>query len=630
MYPVLLINDHFVTLHSPTITMNCTLLLRTTLRLHDNPALYIALHGKGHHLRRIVIPILHDRTYDPRDVVPTLHVVNGHRPSSTPNNTAATAGITDLTTTATLEIHNVRFVAWKEDSVMSTAPQHKWGYHQFMFYLHAVKSFVRDVRRHVPKDIDICVLKGTAKDICDDVSNVQNGEMCICDVADDVPMWGEFDKVLQHSYRQRRDHSKLQFVVTHTLLDWRDGGEHALFLSKWSKTKHAGSFRKYVARNMQDVVQEVKKHSCAISPSKMNTTQTLTLTNTSRPINQQLSVRTALHQKKSTGGKKNRTRTKTQMTSVVLSQRPTNDHSQHAPRVLCVQNIQSHTPSDVTPPSQQFRMERMGVRELNGYIERWCQVFRERGVVPYIPPDDRTSCEAWALEQLEQCAAVMASDTWNKPSTASALDILQYATDPQRNTSKLSPFFAIGVLSPRLAYLKWCGGTKTLVEKNAARPSSAVAQLMWREEFHAASRVPGFWDTRNRSKWNTPSPPRFWKRDMDWKITKGNDSELESFLHGRTGYSDLDNALKVLVRDGWVHHLRRHIIADFLTRGKLRADWMVGESWFRQTLVDHDACLNRCNWLWLSACEFSTAQLIRHYRWDTYVKRQSAGVVLQT
>ena len=86
---------------------------------------------------------------------------------------------------------------------------------------------------------------------------------------------------------------------------------------------------------------------------------------------------------------------------------------------------------------------------------------------------------------------------------------------------------------------------------------------------------------------------------------------------------DTNSSMLMLAKDGWIHHLRRHVIADYLTRGYLDADWMLGESWFRQTLLDHDASVNRGNWLWLSACDFSTAQLCRHYNHDNYVRRQS-------
>lgn len=257
---------------------------------------------------------------------------------------------------------------------------------------------------------------------------------------------------------------------------------------------------------------------------------------------------------------------------------------------------------------------------------------RKRNLVPYEPPPG-TSCEQWGVDVLHRSVDAMASPTWSKPDTAPVLDVRQYATDIRRNTSKISPFLAIGVLSPHQAFSAWMGTTSRDQPSHTSisSPSSAIAQLLWREEFHAVSRLPGFWKTRNEVPWRSGAKPNaFWRRDANWAITAATDTTLTTFLTATTPYEDLNQAVVVLVRDGWVHHLRRHIIADYLTRGHCNADWMLGESWFRQTLVDHDACINRCNWLWLSGCEFSTKQLLpwAHYGWGDYVRRKSKKVVL--
>ena len=262
----------------------------------------------------------------------------------------------------------------------------------------------------------------------------------------------------------------------------------------------------------------------------------------------------------------------------------------------------------------------------------------KNGIVPFEPPSNIT-CERWALDQLAKLASSLASNHWEKPKTLSILSIREYGTRPQDTTSKLSPFIALGVLSVKYAYVQWQGDTPNQHKKNANRPSSAVSQLLWREEFHACSLLDGFWHTRADDHQS-----RFWKRDKEWVIWKGDDVRLRPFLQARTTkptkstkkktvtttrdatttlMQDTNSSLLMLVRDGWIHHLRRHTIADYLTRGYLNVDWMIGESWFRQTLLDHDASVNRANWMWLSASDFSTAQLCRHYNHDDYVRRQS-------
>ena len=187
------------------------------------------------------------------------------------------------------------------------------------------------------------------------------------------------------------------------------------------------------------------------------------------------------------------------------------------------------------------------------------------------------------------------------------------------------------MLSPRWAFRRWWGASATARAANQAVPSSAVAQLLWRETFHAASRLPHWWATRAK---HLPRAARFWRHEPDaekpyggWRVWKSDDADplYRGWLTATTGAPDLDESLLLLVTDGWVHHLRRHLIADYLTRGKVRADWMLGEQWFRQTLVDHDACINRGNWMWLSAADFSIAQMRRHYGYKDYVTRHCAG-----
>jgi hypothetical protein len=88
-----------------------------------------------------------------------------------------------------------------------------------------------------------------------------------------------------------------------------------------------------------------------------------------------------------------------------------------------------------------------------------------------------------------------------------------------------------------------------------------------------------------------------------------------------------------LREQGWLHHLARHAVACFLTRGDLYQSWEVGAKVFdlcvgctaqcnacskivaavnlvaraisrRRYLLDSDWSINNCNWMWLSASAF--------------------------
>lgn len=55
---------------------------------------------------------------------------------------------------------------------------------------------------------------------------------------------------------------------------------------------------------------------------------------------------------------------------------------------------------------------------------------------------------------------------------------------------------------------------------------------------------------------------------------------------------------------GWMHHLARHSVACFLTRGDLWCHWEAGRDVFDKYLIDGDHFINNGNWQWLSASNF--------------------------
>lgn len=465
------------------------------------------------------------------------------------------------------------------------ANHYAWGYHQYYLLLHVIRTFVDDVHKHYPQ-FTVIVAKDTVDHMCR--KHVHKHTKCVYDQVDD-PAWDVFDDALRKHYPTPE---QLQLVVTHTLLDWRTP-DHKTFLDSWSPKRHNKSFKDYVFSQSFEFDTELAQTDCRM--------------------------------KRTRGGGRARKKTTPKSTRKRTRKRK--------PRIQ-PQKATKRTQTTTSPFN------------VSTEICAWRKVMRKNNIVPYEPPTN-TTCEQWALDQLATHASTMASNTWEKPKTQSVLSLREYGTKPQHTTSKLSPFFALGALSAKYAYVQWQGQTRQQRKQNASRPSSAIAQLLWREEFHACSLVDGFWHTRDDD-----ATTRFWKRDKEWSIWNGDDARLQPFLHaqateppkskkkgkGKTTSTtsqptnevlmeDTNSSLLMLARDGWIHHLRRHTVADYLTRGHLDADWMLGESWFRQTLLDHDASVNRANWLWLSACDFSTKQLCMHYSHDTYVRRQSGQKV---
>ena len=89
------------------------------------------------------------------------------------------------------------------------------------------------------------------------------------------------------------------------------------------------------------------------------------------------------------------------------------------------------------------------------------------------------------------------------------------------------------------------------------------------------------------------------------QIPWGEDPEkLAAWTEARTGFPFIDAIMIQLREEGWVHHLARHAVACFLTRGDLWIHWERGMEVFEKYLIDYDWSINSCNWMWLSSSSF--------------------------
>jgi deoxyribodipyrimidine photolyase len=264
-----------------------------------------------------------------------------------------------------------------------------------------------------------------------------------------------------------------------------------------------------------------------------------------------------------------------------------------------------------------WKKDKLKSFNINNEISRVHKEFLKNGIEPLVIHEG--NIEDYALKLLERSIKKYKMNTskWYKPNTVA--DLRFETEDPKglANTSKLSPFLAIGVLSSVRAFQKW---NKDI--SFATKQGTALDQMLWRELFHASSTLPHFWDNHDKTNNFTISKDSFWK-EYSWKNYNAKSKEYLNWIEGKTKKADTDIAMKKLAKDGWIHHLSRHMVADFLTRGGLENDWMLGEAWFKQTLLDHDASVNRCNWLWLSASAFSFKQTFAHYNHSQYVTNHS-------
>lgn len=91
---------------------------------------------------------------------------------------------------------------------------------------------------------------------------------------------------------------------------------------------------------------------------------------------------------------------------------------------------------------------------------------------------------------------------------------------------------------------------------------------------------------------------------VNWRDDKEADLHFEAWKNAKTGYPWIDAIMTQLNTEGFIHHLARHSVACFLTRGDLWISWERGARYFEKVLLDADYFLNNGNWMWLSASAF--------------------------
>ncbi|ORY89279.1 FAD binding domain of DNA photolyase-domain-containing protein [Leucosporidium creatinivorum] len=200
---------------------------------------------------------------------------------------------------------------------------------------------------------------------------------------------------------------------------------------------------------------------------------------------------------------------------------------------------------------------------------------------------------------------------FKKPQTSPA------AFEPP-STTQLSPHLKFGTLSPRTFYHRVLTINRTSSSTPSEPPESLIGQLLWREFFHAQQAATPFF---TRIRGNKVS------RYISWALQTRYDEEGEMLSHeemekafereepeawerfkawkeGRTGFPWIDALMRQVRETGWMHHLGRHSVACFLTRGQLYVSWERGAEVFDRYLIDWDPALNSANWQWLSASAF--------------------------
>ena len=222
--------------------------------------------------------------------------------------------------------------------------------------------------------------------------------------------------------------------------------------------------------------------------------------------------------------------------------------------------------------------------------------------------------ETRALVELARyCADEEYVGTFEKPKSAPT------AFAPQ-STTLLSPHLHFGSLSVR----KFWWDVQAVIEKRKKAkkhvseiPVNLPGQLLFRDMYFGAQAALGWsyaqeegnkvcrfvdWHLRSNTS-DTPDGEHL----LDGTYTVDNSQAEEWFQRwkwGRTGFPWIDALMRQLRTEGWIHHLGRHAVACFLTRGGCYVHWERGAEVFEEWLIDHETACNVGNWMWLSCTAF--------------------------
>lgn len=166
-------------------------------------------------------------------------------------------------------------------------------------------------------------------------------------------------------------------------------------------------------------------------------------------------------------------------------------------------------------------------------------------------------------------------------------------------TSRLSPYLAAGVLSPRQCLHAALANNHGEFETGNSGAVSWINELLWREFYKHI--LVGFPRVSRHRAFREDTEKLKWRQDK---------KDLEDWQQGRTGFPIIDAAMRQLLATGWMHNRLRMVVAMFLTKNLL-IDWREGERWFMRHLIDGDLAANNGGWQWSASTGTDAAPYFR-------------------
>jgi deoxyribodipyrimidine photo-lyase len=182
-------------------------------------------------------------------------------------------------------------------------------------------------------------------------------------------------------------------------------------------------------------------------------------------------------------------------------------------------------------------------------------------------------------------------------------NIFQYDTDRDfpalDGTSKLSPYLAAGMISPRQCFIAALEHNHHELDSGNKGVTTWLGELIWRDFYkHVLVAVPRI--SKHRAFQAATD-------EIKWDV---NETLIKAWQQGKTGYPLIDAAMRQMHATGWMHNRLRMVTAMFLTKN-LFQDWRLGEKYFMENLVDGDLSANNGGWQWSASTGTDAAPYFR-------------------
>ncbi|MBM3609996.1 MAG: deoxyribodipyrimidine photo-lyase [Alphaproteobacteria bacterium] len=172
----------------------------------------------------------------------------------------------------------------------------------------------------------------------------------------------------------------------------------------------------------------------------------------------------------------------------------------------------------------------------------------------------------------------------------------------QYHVSKLSPYLHFGEISPHQLW----------EEINQIEPNlhteCFLKELGWREFSHYLL-------------YHFPTlPSQNFQKKFDAFPWENNETFLNAWKSGETGYPIIDAGMRELWQTGYMHNRIRMIVGSFLIKNLL-IHWKKGEQWFWDCLLDADLANNSAGWQWVAGSGADAAPYFRIFNPTTQAKK---------